>query len=542
MAHHLQNLDYRSTSHGGWAFSEHEIWEVFTPLIEPFGTLVYLAMCRQIPLAAVNVDEQVTVRKIEQKSCVKRSTVAKKMREVVALGMIVEVPNPSPRRASAYQLVPLRELVKVGFEELERRLRRCIGWDEYRRRFGGLFGAKRMVERFGVHWMDISEAEAFPGESHTIPDGDAESRSECVDAAQTISKDLCRESVTPTERFPVYVHEVDTEGEDAAEAETVAPETVAQRPVSTRTQSVSTTERLVSAQAGHQTVAIRKEERREKTKDTTPVVPVPGTELDKFPELPFADSRWGEPGFPSSALGAAHWVMEQDGVLLGMRSTARIANAIAEALTSEARKRRGAGLWELGKLAVANWTRYHTAKTKYALRIDNFFVKGHPFDPSRWRLPEEEGAAGRPDATLGMHKPNRLAEPTWAGERERFAGQLERRAAMPELQELAPSVPAELRELAAVARTEGNPDAFYPAAEVLLDRMELDLLCAIEAGETVEQRAEFRRCIEARYASMRGLMNQQQWDDAIDVRVLAERFKVAGVERLSLIYREESGR
>ena len=115
------NADLRNTGEGGWCYTEHELFRVFLPLIGADGGMVYMAMTRLVPLAAVREELPVTVEAVSRESCVSRSTAHRKMRELVQLGMVLET-RSSSRRPSAYQLPPLRELARVGEPELRRRL------------------------------------------------------------------------------------------------------------------------------------------------------------------------------------------------------------------------------------------------------------------------------------------------------------------------------------------------------------------------------------------------------------------------------------
>ncbi len=80
-----------------------------------------MAMCRLIPLAAVDPDRPVTHRAVMDAACVGKGTADRKIAEIVALGM-VERSQRSSRRTPTYKLLSLRELAKVGVAELERRL------------------------------------------------------------------------------------------------------------------------------------------------------------------------------------------------------------------------------------------------------------------------------------------------------------------------------------------------------------------------------------------------------------------------------------
>ncbi|MGC9199567.1 MAG: hypothetical protein ACP5E5_11625 [Acidobacteriaceae bacterium] len=121
-----ENADLRNTGEGGWCYTEHELFRVFLPLIGADGGMVYMAMTRLVPLAAVREELAVTVEAVSRESCVSRSTTHRKMRELVQLGMVLEIKGAN-RRPSAYQLPPLRELAKVGEEELRRRLEELRG-------------------------------------------------------------------------------------------------------------------------------------------------------------------------------------------------------------------------------------------------------------------------------------------------------------------------------------------------------------------------------------------------------------------------------
>jgi hypothetical protein len=118
---HKDNMDLRNTGDGGWFYAEHELFSVFVPLIGPDGGMVYMAMCRLIPLAAVDPDRPVTVRSVSAESGVSKSTTQRKMAAIVALGMVEEMRH-SNRRPSTYKLVSLRRLSMLGREELVRRL------------------------------------------------------------------------------------------------------------------------------------------------------------------------------------------------------------------------------------------------------------------------------------------------------------------------------------------------------------------------------------------------------------------------------------
>lgn len=123
---HTDNKDRRNTGDGGWFYAEIELFTVFAPLIGSDGVAVYMAMCRLIPLAAVDPDKKVTVRRVEEASRVSRSQSARKMAEIVALGMVKAIAQ-GKNRPPAYELLSLRELAKVGILELERRLRAGCG-------------------------------------------------------------------------------------------------------------------------------------------------------------------------------------------------------------------------------------------------------------------------------------------------------------------------------------------------------------------------------------------------------------------------------
>jgi hypothetical protein len=118
---HKDNADLRNTGDGGWFYAEHELFSVFVPLIGPLGGMVYMAMCRLIPLAAVDPDKQVTLRRIEEESGVNRQTANRKRVAIVAMGMVEEMKRGT-NRVSTYKLVSLRKLAAVGVEELKRRL------------------------------------------------------------------------------------------------------------------------------------------------------------------------------------------------------------------------------------------------------------------------------------------------------------------------------------------------------------------------------------------------------------------------------------
>lgn len=118
---HKNNGDLRNTGDGGWSYFEHELFSLFVPLIGSDGGMVYMALCRLVPLAAVNPDLPVTTRRIEESSCVSRSTVNRKMQEIVRLGMVEET-RYARNRPSTYKLVSLRRLAEVGRAELVRRL------------------------------------------------------------------------------------------------------------------------------------------------------------------------------------------------------------------------------------------------------------------------------------------------------------------------------------------------------------------------------------------------------------------------------------
>jgi hypothetical protein len=126
---HKDNMDLRNTGDGGWFYAEHELFSVFAPLIGPLGVSVYMAMCRLIPLAAVDPDRPVTERSVMDAACVGKGTVGRKMSEIVALGMVEETRHSS-RRPSTFKLVSLRKLALVGIAELQRRIGAPVGGTE----------------------------------------------------------------------------------------------------------------------------------------------------------------------------------------------------------------------------------------------------------------------------------------------------------------------------------------------------------------------------------------------------------------------------
>ena len=103
---------------GFWC--EHELFTVFAPIIGPLGVSVYAAMARMIPLAAIDYDKQVRVRRVSEMSSVGRSKCAEEIRRLIAIGMIVET-NYLDGRESTYKLMSLRELAKLGQRELLKR-------------------------------------------------------------------------------------------------------------------------------------------------------------------------------------------------------------------------------------------------------------------------------------------------------------------------------------------------------------------------------------------------------------------------------------
>jgi hypothetical protein len=118
---HKDNMDLRNTGDGGWFYAEHELFSVFAPLIGPLGVSVYMAMCRLIPLAAVDPERQVKERAVMEAACVSKGTANRKIAEIVALGMVT-CSQTSSRRTPTYKLESLRKLSLVGIAELERRL------------------------------------------------------------------------------------------------------------------------------------------------------------------------------------------------------------------------------------------------------------------------------------------------------------------------------------------------------------------------------------------------------------------------------------
>lgn len=127
---HKDNMDLRNTGDGGWFYAEHELFSVFAPLIGPLGVSVYMAMCRLIPLAAVDPDRQVTERAVMEAACVSKGTAGRMMTALVALGM-VEKNERAIRRAATYRLVSLRTLALVGISELRSRLGAPQGGTDY---------------------------------------------------------------------------------------------------------------------------------------------------------------------------------------------------------------------------------------------------------------------------------------------------------------------------------------------------------------------------------------------------------------------------
>jgi hypothetical protein len=145
---HKDNQDLRNTGDGGWFYAENELFSVFAPLIGADGIAVYMAMCRLIPLAAIDVDRPVTVRAVSEASCVSLGTTHRKMALIVGMGMLDEQRH-SRQRPCTYKLLSLRKLAQVGVDALKARV--------------GVLRGNTDPETVGVGTIDTPDGN---GESH----------------------------------------------------------------------------------------------------------------------------------------------------------------------------------------------------------------------------------------------------------------------------------------------------------------------------------------------------------------------------------------
>jgi hypothetical protein len=347
---HKDNMDLRNTGDGGWFYAEHELFSVFVPLIGPDGGMVYMAMCRLIPLAAVDPDRPLTVRSCSEASGVSKSTAQRKMAQIVALGMVEEMRHGT-RRPSTYKLVSLRKLGLVGIAELRGRL-------------GVPLGDTKEEESVGY----ATEQGEFPGaQSHA---GEASTPVPATVAALLAAK-------APGGAGRDGVPRGDTEGHLRKIA--LPPE-----PVSQKQPSVSQKEPSVSQNGGF----LFKEEKEEE--QYSPVVP--SQARGRLPSLHASangDKPKQKPSHDAELEAAVAKVQRECGL-----SGRRIGSTIEAAMRLHASKVDEAANWNaIAELMIRKYTTFiqHQEFMSYKVLAPRFFAelwddhRKWPYDEKRWR-------------------------------------------------------------------------------------------------------------------------------------------------------------
>lgn len=366
----LRNADLRSTSQGGWCYVEHEFFRVFLPLIGPEGGMVYVAMTRLAPLAAARAELPVTVEALARESCVSRSTAHRKLRELVQLGMVLESKGSS-RRPSAYQLVALRELARVGEPELRRRLAELHSQRSIQAKVSSAsVGSMPAPAQLDLAPTLFPAVGSVPGPSEPALDA------ACKAAAQAGCE-------TPAETSLSQLDALVSQQSD---------------PVSQPAAAVSQQSALVS-QPGISFHLLKKEPEREDSH--TPPTPQGGP--GGSAGIGSSAASQPEPALQLSAfVGAARWVLEQSGVSatrrlesllnrqfeLAMRCAARVptgADAAQQGCPAPPAER---ALQALAARMVERWRQYRELCRRQELQIQwgfsRFFGDGLWAEPEAW--------------------------------------------------------------------------------------------------------------------------------------------------------------
>lgn len=476
---HTNNMDLRNTGDGGWFYAENELFSVFAPLIGPDGVVVYMAMCRLIPLAAVDPDRPVTVKRVEMTSCVSYSQAHRKMQQIVALGMVEET-RSSRQRPSTYKLVQLRELARLGDVELQRRLGVSSGDTEPRPQ-----ASPRLVQTLAAA-TEVQSGAA----SVTVPPSLA---------GLVLAK-------APMASVEAGVSPGDTD-----------TETGQNQPVSQKTASVSQNWPSVSQKTAlvSQNRGLLKEEEEDKEEDS-PQPPQAGAA-----DLPFADCKPGYQLFTGELRRAAHWVRRECGI-----HQERLERVIAAALLDRCQAN-GERLHEVARLAVQRYGEYQrdVALLRFQWGAGKFFGERHWQDQAAWPYQnrgevQREAIATRSAASASPQFRSEAIEAHLL----RIAEALRRFGSAPEPE-------ARLQEL--ISRAESLD---FESMEAALDELESDVCQAIaeamQAGELEELGLHAGKVVaeyRGRVPAAQLLEMQQQWKNR---RML----QLRGIPRMSMFY------
>ncbi|HZL29184.1 MAG TPA: hypothetical protein VFC39_21850 [Acidobacteriaceae bacterium] len=359
-------MDLRNRGEGGWFYAENELFSVFAPLIGPDGIAVYMAMCRLVPLAGVSEERPVTMRAIEAASCVSRGQVNRKVAEIVALGMVLEMKH-ARNRPSTYKLPELRNLALLGEAELKARL--------------------------GVPRGDTGSKEGLSTMAHSPVSNDASSRAQSGLSHVANDKTVANGPASPAASGENGVPRWDTEAADPAALDFDKPVSQNRASVSQKQPSVSQNRASVSQIGG-----LLKEEEEEE-EDKYPPTPVPGDGGSEL-ILPVENCTPDAAEFPASIAIAAHWTMQKLGL-----SKRRLQDTIAAALVLWCRQN-DKSLQAAAQLAVANYTKYIADVPVMRWGPwgpENFFAKGYWSNPSAWPYDQAKVRAAA-EAAVGMRK------------------------------------------------------------------------------------------------------------------------------------------
>jgi hypothetical protein len=395
---HKDNSDTRSTGEGGWFYAENELFSVFAPLIGADGVAVYMAMCRLIPLAAVDPDRQVTTRAVEEASTVSRSQADRKIKEIVRLGMVQAI-SQGRNRPSAYRLLSLRQLSLVGVMELRRRLSGVPQGDtDAAGQASDGDASLTPLASQGPHSGVIAHLSAS-AEAITFPDAPAASVEGGVPRRDTDAKVGRNEPGVPERGLGVPesgfgvpkkalgVPESGFVKEEKEEEEDKYP------PTPQGGRGVSS-ERDRDQDRG-------KGKSKSKSKDSRLVLEtvVVGAEL----VLPDPECRPGESRFPLNAGIAARWVLAQCGIShsRGMEST--VVSQLSLAMID-----RASVLLGNAQGMASQWAEYQkyvaAGELKFQWGAKAFFGEGYWRKPDTWPWkPEVQAGATYRDAAVGMN-------------------------------------------------------------------------------------------------------------------------------------------
>ena len=490
------NQDLRPREAGGWAYAEHELWSVFAPLIGPEGVSVYMAMCRLVPLAAINADRQVSVRRVSELSCVSRSKCAETIKDILKLGMISET-RYLDGRDPTYKLISLRDLAKQGEVELKRRI--------------------------GVRAEDTAPYDQVAKHNRERALRAEKRRLAALSTASDQDLPLL-DGVSGGTSDPHGVRTADTEAklvEAGDEPTSVSAEnvTVSAKPVSVSAESVT-----VSATRGPLL-----EGKGNEVKNKNPLPPAEqgesdGEDGDPFPLLPTERCAFGDPGFALAVPIAASWVMAQLGI-----SKRRLQPVIAKQLELRCRQQRRESLQDAAALM---------AKQGKVMHRDRELLRHAPWGWMRWI---EEGHWQRPlpydqakvqAATAKTDE--RVADDLQAQQAERHAKTrayiLGNAAAVAGVPGLAP-IAAELERVAAMVETLGLKELDQELAR-LEERMLADALAGCDADEQAKLEAAVDADLKKRHVTW-SAVHTAEIRKQIRERLLQEQ---SGLPKLQLFY------